>query len=811
MRLRNQKKIKIKQNKRGRTIPYVLYNVRKTAKRWKYKLFALWETMKNVTVIRVVGDYMKIITKRPGMQSIKRYLYWVWWLHPNIQVHYHTAYLGWLPGIIYRLSCVSISIYVISEIFAELIGGWLILKYIIFCIICYAGIWANLKKLVLNLTPFGQRRIKKYRQKNRKKTQKYLISAVLKKNSKLVKYKYKHVYVESGLKQSKQRWTVGQTKFKDYTFSKSLTCQTLTECLDVNNYIIQHHISYYRHDVVLDSQARTLAEQESFKEYLLLGNTMELLMRELKAKNYITGVGDLVIKKIYANHCVYNHKTNTKNVLSSYVLCWVPKIIRETIPVLSLGPWVVDQKQKKPWYIAIDKMVYKEALSVGYYLKYPLEMLWISKRKWIMSNYDLPPNFVRLTTYDFRPRWYLTKKDYRRCQLWLGRFPMPSKYGREELKFSKRLDYYYMYWIEVMEGFLIWTQYYEKEYAIKYGNFRDRVLYRRKKDFDKKYPRWGWIFRVVEFDLRNLYNWLYRKYVRWWLYLAWEWLWWTVCPIIIWLLLGSVIIVFIGIVKGIQFVLNGVKDQYIKTKPYLSVPKNMRLPLKLKYFVDDKYLFSQVDRDEYEESERVLTEFRRMLHEKLNVYQNSDENLLEWRHKHFLGNIDRVLDEKWEKSYDKDTYATIWSLVEAKYPYGKWEQNKNWWQLSDVIEYRLLSEYLENTAISRENLTDQLLNECANMETNITEETMENYATNLLENCFDKVKYNKMRQTEATENLVMTLQKDMLDVKRKKFKIKRIKKDAEVKIKKKKLKIVAKRLKLNKIRGLSWPILKLYM
>lgn len=759
-----------KKKKRGRNIQYSFYDTRKTSKRRKYLLFALLDTTTNVPILRVVYNYINNIYKRPGLQSFKDYFYWIWWLHPNIQAHYNKAYSGWLRAIFYRIISACSVLYWISDILADLIGGWPVFKYIVFWIILYAFIWGNLKKFVLNNTPTGQRWIQKYRTKSRNNNQRYLIRAVLKKNCKLVKYKFKHFYTESALKPSKQRWSIGKTNFKDYSFSKSLTCQTLAECLDVNNYIIKHHISYYRHDVVLDGQVRTLAEQESFRDFLLLGNTLDLLALEFKEKKYVEGSGKLVIKKIYANHCVYDHKTDTKNLLSSYILCWVPKVLYNNssknknfcIPVLSLGPWVVDQKQKKPWYITLDKIVYKEAFNIGYRLNYTWDSMVISKSK-VIGHYDIPYNSVEkpLKQYALLPNLYMTLAEFKETQPRAS----PTQIVIAAREWAKTPWYKRELAILKHCYFIVMTRYRTKKSKI---NFKKITTDKFAKKWDKKNPRLGRIFQWLEKDGRWYYRNIWRP-LRWRLMWVYRWRASKIYPFIVWVLFGSVMVIFFGIIKGIPFLLkfmwmlikrilykflvlmfrffnrhlkalfcikNFIENSQKYVWDFLTLSKNMRLPLKLKHFDDDQYLFRQVDRDEYQASERALTALRRMLHEKLSKHQKSDEHMLELRHNYFLGNIDRVIDENIQLLYESDVYVNSWSLVEAKYPYGKWEENKNWWHLSDVIEYRLLAEHYANATIYRENFTDQLFFICANMETNLLSRNNDNnerYATDLLE------------------------------------------------------------------------------
>jgi hypothetical protein len=93
------------------------------------------------------------------------------------------------------------------------------------------------------------------------------------------------------------------------------------EVFDVNKYIIKYNRIYYKLDVVLDQASRTLTDQESFKDFLLLGNILNLIEIELKSKNYIVGDGTLEIKKVYANDYVYDHKNNMQVLLACYALC----------------------------------------------------------------------------------------------------------------------------------------------------------------------------------------------------------------------------------------------------------------------------------------------------------------------------------------------------------------------------------------------------------------------------------------------------------------------------------------------------------
>lgn len=691
-------------------------HLRLTRKRREFLTLVWSETSKYDLSVKKLYNYVNNVYKTTQLKSLKEYICLIIWLHPVVKLNYWYAYKQGWGNFFSKLPISTAFFYFACYLLAHILGGWPIFYFIIIGIFFYALIWSQIQYWINLYTPSGHRSVSLYRVKKMQKIQKYLIKAALNKKRYIVRYKNQKFFKETSLKLVRQRWTLGKTKFQSYMFNNNRKCKNFFDFFDANRYIIKHHISYYRHDIVLDPLARTLSNQESFRDYLLLNNLLILISAEFKAKGYILGNGDLEIKKIYAKDYVYNHKNNSRIILACYALCWVSKNKKICIPVLSLGPWAIDNQERKPWYVIIDTAVSKEAFKQGYRLRHIFDSMWITKTRAALPSYDVIFN---------TPPIILPKKQWQSAK----RQIVIEARARYNLPLYKKARRWYKH------QYMLYTS----RFANPRANFKQISDYKFAKKWDRKNPRLGYIFNWLETEGR----WYYFKY-RFCVKLKYRLVVWCqvkVYPFIYWCLIVFVASVFFSLYKLVIKYLPSICKavwKYIKIifKCVILVPQifklkfmkmvtQKKLQINLNDCDQDKYLFGRTETglSWYCLYEMKLNRVRRLIWEKLWLEKQSDEHMLELRHDIVVGHIDRVVKENWYLIYDYASAYTIESM--ARRPLGKNERNSNLWHLSDIFEYRLVAEHCFEADIYRENLADTLLYLCANMDTYVPQVTVD--------------------------------------------------------------------------------------
>lgn len=251
------------------------------------------------------------------------------------------------------------------------------------CILCIIGctiIWANFSKISKHLFVFSK---KKQIFKHSHKVYRiydYLLNHALPKEKfrvEIQQNEFKRIKVES-----KSWWSFRQTNWQPYTFVRpnSLrwwSAMTLKNPWFFNNkdFLLKHHVSFYRNDSVIDSNSRTETEQLKLKSYLENNNKIKinLIEKEFKKNKFIFGEGVLKIDKIYATEYAYDHRDNSQVLFGCYALVWENGDTNQRQAILALGPWFKEHVIKKPWYYLVDINVYKEALSARFFVGFDVE------------------------------------------------------------------------------------------------------------------------------------------------------------------------------------------------------------------------------------------------------------------------------------------------------------------------------------------------------------------------------------------------------------------------------------------------------
>lgn len=694
----------------------------------KFKTLVWYDLNIGSQGIKTIYMYINNLYESTQVKSLNEYIYWIGWFHPTIKWHNKYMFLqGW--GSVFSRVPVSAAIcYIAYHILIWFSGGSSIFNYIIYGIFFYALIWREIQYWRGFYTPSGRRSVLLYKAKRMKKVQKYLMLHALNKNRSIVMYKDQIFLKETSLKSVRQRWTLGKTKFQSYMFDNNRRCKHLFEFFDANRYIIKHHISYYRHDVVLDPLARTLENQKAFKDYILKNKMLNLITAEFKAKGYICGNGNLEIKKLYVKDYVYNHKNNSRNILACYALCWVSTKPEFCIPILSLGPWAVEKEERKPWYVIIDSVVSKEAFKRGYRLQYIFDSMRIKKRRIGLPSYDI--------IYGTPPRIFERKKRKSASRQMV--VEARKRYNLPERVWERK---YWKYW------YMIETS----RFANPRANFKDIYNTKFAKKWDRKNPRLGRIFQWLEAEKGG--RWYYWKlfWVRKKLVCLKMWRGFVLYPFIIWCIVVFVASIFYcldkirtkflplicnELLKFIKRTLKNIKMllQIMKWNFYnLAKPKKVYMQSNGKDCDLDIYLFGKTETGMswYRIHEMKLNKLRRLIKEKLWFEKESDEHMLELRHKIIVGESERFIKPNWYLLYDYEAVHTIRSMV--KRPWENQDRYSNLWQVSDILKYRLVAEQCFESIIYREDLSDTLLYLCANMDTYLPQIDQKAYIMDMLD------------------------------------------------------------------------------
>lgn len=363
-----------------------LYDLNRAVVRWKYKTleFVRSSGWCYDPGVRGVLNYIYYnIYLKPEFQDIIYYIYRIFYWHPWVQigVRFFWAPLGFF---LLRLPLGYLSIFAMCYILASILGGWFVFLFLCFWIFSLTLVWTNLNAWTTKHLFYGQRRFAYFHNLRKKNRHRFLLNAALRTKI-LLNRKKEHCYLKEVF--VKRRWTLGKTEFQDYVFNVN-DVQRNYVFFNID-FIINHHISYYKIERSVDPLSRTLFEQEMLLDYMLTEkNMLTLIEKDFRLQQIIEGKGILTTKKIYAKHYVYDHRSNTKVLLSCYALCWTD-VNGKCKAILALGPWCRDQASKKPWYITLENQVYKEAFKAGYRIGFAFDRLKITKeRKDSLGGYD---------------------------------------------------------------------------------------------------------------------------------------------------------------------------------------------------------------------------------------------------------------------------------------------------------------------------------------------------------------------------------------------------------------------------------------
>lgn len=250
---------------------------------------------------------------------------------------------------------------IICTFLAINLGGFFVFFFVLYCIFGSIFIYRNLAATwVRAYTKYGLNDFFEIFKMRRITRQKLLLNMMIRRKFILRKYQNKFYRKELF---PKPYWNLCKTDFKDYTFNKN-NIATIYKLFN-KDWVLKHHISYYRINQSIDGRSKTLIEQNLLKNYILSKKTfLSQIEHKLRMQNTIVGDGKLLIKKVYAKYFVYDHKTNSKILLSCYALCWqTPDTI--CVPIVALGRWCIDSQEKKPWYVILERNVYHEAFLAG--------------------------------------------------------------------------------------------------------------------------------------------------------------------------------------------------------------------------------------------------------------------------------------------------------------------------------------------------------------------------------------------------------------------------------------------------------------
>lgn len=748
-------------------LPKILKTNKRTIFRRKIQTSVWFNTTKVYSDYNyIIYNYISPLYEKTNMNWIKEYIIWVFWLHPNVIKFYLNTYIpkpnkeaftlkGPVDFIIFL--CVTTS-------FATFFGGSVAFLFILTWIFFFSFVWGNIQDWYRFYTPSGCRQYDKIKNKKKKKS---LLKASLKFKKLIILSQSQNSFNESVLNLAKGRWTIKTTKFQAYTFEPINKYKNFLELFDVNKYIIKYHRMSHRLDVVLNQVAHTLKDQESLKDFLLLGNILNLIEMELKSKNYIVGDGTLEIKKVYANDYVYDHKNNMQVLLACYAFCWLPVNQTISIPVLALGPWAVYEEKKKPWYVSLDADVFEQAICYGYRIRYFLDsrVLTKSKHNPLMSydipqiinpeNYYLNKAIRALRSENFELVHYLIHS--KKVNLH-GMEPKPPKPPKPKLVTKPKK------FIKVVKPLMC---------AWEFGAFSSRRWPKPKVQFDEfaefinadpRFLDWRYVDLLVHAQTQPRYSnkwelfmllfehklklWkpvglrIYKQFQIWRkrLPILWRGVRHTLFSIIFWCIFLFVSIIIYSLFKLVlnlifcisKISLKSIKNFFnciLRTFNFivLKVKKLNKKEKNLKNNKNDKDLFNKTEfgLNWYRLHEEMLNRVRRVVREKLREEKQSDEHMLELRHDIVVGDIERFVKNDWHLIYDYESPKTVIAMKRSQI-------KKNFLELSDILEYRLIAEQCVEANIYRDNLMDTLIYLCANMETSVSMVDETEYVNDML-------------------------------------------------------------------------------
>lgn len=744
-------------------LPKILKTNKRTILRRKWKMSVWFDATKFYPDYNyIIYNYISHLYEKTNLKWIKEYIIWLFWLHPNVIKIYLDTYLPRPKKEAFTLKGpVQFIIFLcVTACLATLLGGSVVFLLILTWIFFFSFVWGNIQDWYRFYTSSGRCKYDKLKNKKKKKS---LLKASLKIKKRIILSQSKKIFNESVLNLAKDRWTLTKTTFQAYTFEPMNKYKNFLELFDVNKYIIKYHRIYYKLDVVLDQASRTLTDQESFKDFLLLGNILNLIEMELKSKNYIVGDGTLEIKKVYANDYVYDHKNNMQVLLACYALCWLPVNQTISIPVLALGPWAVYEEKKKPWYVSLDPAVFDVAIKHGYKIHYFLDRLFITKyKKNPVMYYYIPPEWdlesyyldqaIRAIKLDEGLLYDLIMK--KKIDL-SGMEPKPKpKLVSKPKKFKNVGKPLFRAW--ELGAFSITSLRSRQKSFVKFdattqvANSDPRFLDRRYRailQYIQTKPRTrGELFRVW-FRSKRKYGrlWIRKQIIilRKRLPMLWLKIKLISSSIIFWCIFLFVSMIIYSLFKLVlklilcisKISLKSIKNFFnriLRTFNFivLKLKKLNKKEKSLKNNKNDKDLFNKTEfgLNWYRVHEEILNMARRVVREKLREEKQSDEHMLELRHDIVVGDIERLVKNDWHLIYDYESPRTVIAMKRPQLD----QIHKNLWELSDILEYRLIAEQCVEANIYRDNLMDTLIYLCANLETSVSMVDETEYVNDML-------------------------------------------------------------------------------
>lgn len=748
-------------------LPKILKTNKRTILRRKWKTSIWLDTTKIYPDYNyIIYNYISPLYEKTNLKWIKEYIIWLFWLHPNVIKMYLDTYLprpkkeaftwkGPVQFIIFL--CVTTCV-------ATLLGGSVVFLFILTWIFFFSLVWGNIQDWYRFYTPSGRCKYDKLKNKNKKKS---LLKASLKIKKRIILSQSKNVFNESVLNLAKDRWTLTKTTFQAYTFEPMNKYKNFLEVFDVNKYIIKYNRIYYKLDVVLDQASRTLTDQESFKDFLLLGNILNLIEIELKSKNYIVGDGTLEIKKVYANDYVYDHKNNMQVLLACYALCWLPVNQTISIPVLALGPWAVYEEKKKPWYVSLDLAVFDVAIQHGYKIHYFLDRLFITKyKKNPVMYYYIPQDWDWESFYMNQARIlgelkYLIAKELLRTKL-IDRslpkrrfWPKPKKFKnvgkplfrawelgafsitplRRKKSDFKLLLLHYKKQIANTDSKVLKVYWRRAIAIIEYAKTQPKsrsawilYWYRSRRKYGGK-----WFAKKIKIIIKKSpMVWSKVKLISISIKLTIFWCIFLFVSMIIYSLFKLILKLILCISKISLKSIKNFFNRILRTFNFiiLKLKKLNKKEKSLKNNKNDKDLFNKTEfgLNWYRVHEEILNMARRVVREKLREEKQSDEHMLELRHDIVVGDIERRVKNDWHLIYDYESPRTVIAMKRPQLD----QIHKNLWELSDILEYRLIAEQCVEANIYRDNLMDTLIYLCANMETSVSMVDETEYVNDML-------------------------------------------------------------------------------